>query len=174
MKKLVMALAVATIVGMAQAASFKWTTGALYAPNADGTVGTTVASEATGTWLATVTLYSDSGCTTPIAAVTGNSSSTVNAMSNAIGDTFGGATFSYDGTTLYYAVLELSYTTAAGTQTLTTDVVSTTLKKTGSTTLSFSSPIASASWSAVAVPEPTSGLLMLLGMAGLALKRKRA
>lgn len=32
-------------------------------------------------------------------------------------------------------------------------------------------------WSSVAaqsVPEPTSGLLLLLGMAGLALKRKRA
>ena len=29
-------------------------------------------------------------------------------------------------------------------------------------------------WTAVAVPEPTSGLLFLLGMAGLALKRKRA
>ena len=29
-------------------------------------------------------------------------------------------------------------------------------------------------WSTAAVPEPTSGLLMLLGMAGLALKRKRA
>ena len=29
-------------------------------------------------------------------------------------------------------------------------------------------------WQAVAVPEPTSGLLLLLGMAGLALKRKRA
>lgn len=29
-------------------------------------------------------------------------------------------------------------------------------------------------WSAAAVPEPTSGLLLLLGMAGLALKRKRA
>ena len=27
---------------------------------------------------------------------------------------------------------------------------------------------------AVAVPEPTSGLLLLLGVAGLALKRKRA
>ena len=28
-------------------------------------------------------------------------------------------------------------------------------------------------WSAQSVPEPTSGLLLLLGMAGLALKRKR-
>lgn len=29
-------------------------------------------------------------------------------------------------------------------------------------------------WHTMAVPEPTSGLLMLLGLAGLALKRKRA
>ena len=29
-------------------------------------------------------------------------------------------------------------------------------------------------WTAAAVPEPTSGLLMLLGMAGLALRRRRA
>lgn len=29
-------------------------------------------------------------------------------------------------------------------------------------------------WSTAAVPEPTSGLLLILGMAGLALKRKRA
>ena len=29
-------------------------------------------------------------------------------------------------------------------------------------------------WATASVPEPTSGLLMLLGMAGLALKRKRA
>ena len=32
----------------------------------------------------------------------------------------------------------------------------------------------SASWTAAAVPEPTSGLLLLLGMAGLALRRKQA
>lgn len=36
-------------------------------------------------------------------------------------------------------------------------------------------PIAASDWATMgAVPEPTSGLLMLLGMAGLALKRKRA
>ena len=31
-----------------------------------------------------------------------------------------------------------------------------------------------ANWTAVSAPEPTSGILLLLGMAGLALKRKRA
>ena len=32
----------------------------------------------------------------------------------------------------------------------------------------------SVAWASTAVPEPTSGLLMLLGMAGLALRRRRA
>ena len=34
--------------------------------------------------------------------------------------------------------------------------------------------IAKGDWQTASVPEPTSGLLLLLGMAGLALKRKRA
>lgn len=33
---------------------------------------------------------------------------------------------------------------------------------------------AEGAWNAVAVPEPTSGLLMLVGLAGLALRRRRA
>lgn len=172
MKKLMIALAVIAIAGMSQAASFKWTTQGLYAPNADGSVSETTAASATGTWLATISLFSDAECTTAIAGLTGNTGSSVNSMTSAITGTFGGATFAYDNSTPYYAILELSYTTDAGTQTLKTDVVSTVLRTTGTTTLNFSTAISSASWSAV--PEPTSGLLMLLGMAGLALKRKRA
>lgn len=172
MKKLTLMLTIVAMAGIAQAAAFKWSTGALTAPNADGSVGTTSAASATGTWLASISLYSDAACTTAIEGLTGNTSSTVNVMGSNIAGTFSGATFAYDNTTLYYAVLELSYTTDAGVQTLTTDVVSTTLKTTGNTTLNFSTAISNATWTAV--PEPTSGLLLLLGMAGLALKRKRA
>ena len=35
-------------------------------------------------------------------------------------------------------------------------------------------PIAASDWATMGVPEPTSGLLLLLGVAGLALRRKRA
>ena len=41
-------------------------------------------------------------------------------------------------------------------------------------TLGSSTGGVATSWQAAAVPEPTSGLLMLLGMAGLALRRRRA
>ena len=49
---------------------------------------------------------------------------------------------------------------------------------TGAKNLAFGSQAtatqAAGAWTATAVPEPTSGLLMLLGMAGLALRRRRA
>ena len=44
----------------------------------------------------------------------------------------------------------------------------------GANALTYNATSAANGWAAAAVPEPTSGLLLLLGMAGLALKRKRA
>lgn len=40
--------------------------------------------------------------------------------------------------------------------------------------VAFGSQASNLNWTAIAVPEPTSGLLMLIGMAGLALRRRRA
>lgn len=59
------------------------------------------------------------------------------------------------------------------------DVGKTTLQFKEATASAASSMLASggykgAGWYAQSVPEPTSGLLMLLGMAGLALRRRRA
>ena len=51
------------------------------------------------------------------------------------------------------------------------DVVFVTANKTAN----FTTALSNASWTAMAaVPEPTSGLLMLVGLVGLALRRKRA
>lgn len=57
--------------------------------------------------------------------------------------------------------------------TITSDAIvgSTTWAGTGDIKITSAGPT---QWSTAAVPEPTSGLLMLLGIAGLALKRRRA
>lgn len=86
---------------------------------------------------------------------------------------------STDGTA-YFVVFNddkmfVSYTTDALYDSVTTEATAsftTALTSLSKTTLQAADGYSAASW--YAVPEPTSGLLMLLGMAGLALKRKRA
>ena len=45
---------------------------------------------------------------------------------------------------------------------------------TANKTANFTSALSAASWQAMSVPEPTSGILMLVGLAGLALRRRCA
>lgn len=55
-----------------------------------------------------------------------------------------------------------------------TSVLEKQVPSSGALTMSWAFSSDTAGWQTTAVPEPTSGLLLLLGMAGLALKRKRA
>ena len=73
---------------------------------------------------------------------------------------FDGATVAES--TKFYTTSEIAFTTLAGDNAAQIKFGS---QKTGS--------VVAANWTAV-VPEPTSGLLMLVGLAGLALRRRRA
>lgn len=69
----------------------------------------------------------------------------------------------------YYVVIDdggkdIAYTTTAKTGTI----------NTGTGTASMTVASSKFAYATASVPEPTSGILLLLGMAGLALKRKRA
>ena len=60
-----------------------------------------------------------------------------------------------------------------GTYTLVSDL-DYTVAGMGTTIFGAATGTTATAWSTAAVPEPTSGLLLLIGMAGLALRRKRA
>ena len=76
-----------------------------------------------------------------------------------------------DALTAFAVIIDASDPAAMNNYIITSEVSTSWTSGTGAKALGFGSQ-ASATWTAV--PEPTSGLLMLLGMAGLALRRRRA
>ena len=154
-------LAALIVAGVAaNAASFKWTAANIYA--ADGTTkyagsATLFAYAATATAADAVELY------------------TATVTSGAISATAG--TFSSDaltGGTQY----KFFFTIEDAGKTFTSSDVTQIVQATTTAALGFGNMASAtqnaANWVGDAVPEPTSGLLMLLGVAGLALRRRRA
>ena len=186
MKKVMIALAAVTLAVSAQAASFTWKT---YTGQAVYQAGT---SEKLGG--ATAYLF-DSSVVSQTALLTGlfatgaekKSITDFTALSTAT-TTSGGAitSTSFDGGAVgetlntYFAIVD-------GDNVFISSVASAVGPSTGSATLQFKSlntpskavatefsgTASGAGWY-TAVPEPTSGLLMLVGLAGLALRRRRA
>ena len=78
-----------------------------------------------------------------------------------------------DGDNLFVSDLK-NYTGPSGDKTTTVSFTLTAKTKLDAIEIENGTGITGAGWYTTAVPEPTSGLLMLLGMAGLALKRKHA
>ena len=173
MKKLMMMLAVVAITAVGNAATFSWKlqTGASYSGmNVYALTGTSAA-----TVLAACSSDDSSKWTATFDGFTSVTATGSNARAGATGDTTGvaggdnlvwvivdGAVA--DGSKFWvvndYAIPSASVYEPPASGTIPTIVLST-QGTAGSGTFT-------------AVPEPTSGLLLLLGMAGLALKRKRA
>ena len=152
MKKLLILAAVIAAGVAANAASFNWGAANIYA------------SDLTTKYSGEVTLYCTQvdGWSTTATATSGAINKNNTAFSS---DKFVAGT-SYD----FYLVIE------DGGKVFTSATITKGAQQSDTATIQFGN-MATATQTAgnwAAVPEPTSGLLLLLGMAGLALKRKRA
>ncbi len=175
MKKLLATLSAIMIGVAANAAAVNWQANAI-----QSSPDTAVAAG----WL--VQIYSSTVAYSYEAAKEGSIATWATGSTVAAGTTFratGSGTQENGTTASYYAVIYDAASVAAAKNYIVSDNVSVTINAAGSagglsfgamTNTTTANKFLNSSWTAAAVPEPTSGLLLLLGMAGLALKRKRA
>lgn len=181
MKKLVMAVAIVCAAACANAAAFSWKTSATGKVYEAGT--TTLLASATA-YLFDAAVVSQSSLVTAFDAGTLNLASKTSVSSAAVASgAIATTTFNYGVAggdySLYLALI-------VDDQLFISDAVAAPGLESGTKALSLNAKAASqaaamdasagystAGWYE-SVPEPTSGLLLLLGMAGLALKRKQA
>ena len=171
MKKLITACAAVMMAVVANAAAVSWNSGT-YAQgftNPDGEKMTTAMN-----FDLVVSVFSDAAGTT---LVTSKNSKTVSAMTGAISAVTDDV---LDGDKTYYIQAVIS----DGTNASTTDIYAFTTPTTGNAIVNFTTGggltgATGNTWGAwgpagTPEPEPTSALMMLFGLAGLALRRKRA
>ena len=196
MKKLMVAVAVACAAAMVQAAAVTWNSGTIkIASDAKGTTGTQSANTTTrlvnaycfnladskayeaALLMDTATLfdtYFKIDDTTK--AITAKSTPAKSGSTNGGGSA--ALQVTYDDNSTAYAVLFYIDTLNANLGDKAGFVKAAVVTKdVGTTTASYANAISgsqSSTWTAVPVPEPTSGLLLLLGVAGMALRRRRA
>ena len=180
MKKLMTAIAVAFAAAVVNAAAVSWSAGGIVDPWATQAAGKN--TPASG-WVGYLVLASDldtissgltSGDTSVLAAAVDHNTTTAKGQFAAGAATGNVAAGSQDFYVIVFNAANVDDATSFYVSTKASAVVDASLD----TPITFSSQATNsknvANWTAMSVPEPTSGLLLLLGMAGLALKRKRA
>ena len=182
MKKLLIIAATAIAAGVANAAAVSW--------NVTGIAQDPAGTAYTGykLYLCDASVYTASVLATDLAAgkfdklatdgfvqATAGTVQQGTSTSAKIASTYSGGDYTAGDSFTFYTLVLNGEGSAATYFTISADVTKT-APNAGALQMSFAnlSTNAQTSWTAAAVPEPTSGLLMLLGMAGLALRRRRA
>lgn len=198
MKKLVMTAAIVCIAAIAQAATsnWNWYTGTQVMKDGYGKDGATYTPVAISTTLYLLAV-ADSGYTTQDALyqALGNGSKSIAdikamALDSQATDSSGKMSAqklfhredAVTGTTYYYAIFAVSddekyvYFSASKSGNAVDDPGIATVSLATGTSANFKTTdsVTAGGWYSSPVPEPTTGLLVLLGIAGLALKRRRA
>lgn len=185
MKKLIIVLAAVALATGVQASSVKWSISNIYE------YGSTTDKAAKGSYYVMCFIGSDSASLSD--KVYSLADATAAAAAGKLSDLAGKAVYAgtltlkgqytsakydlgWDGgdTVGIYAIVFDAATPEAATHYAISSSMSTVTFDDNAQDKTLSVSMAGASYNPTSVPEPTSGLLMLLGMAGLALRRKRA
>ena len=191
MKKLIMAVAIACATVATQAATVKWSSAKMNtAASADGGFSSTAIKSAATAYLFTLTASDYAGFLSDYEA-NGNMSSVWKAYKDSLGSATGtaktgtissGATISTDanvGDTVYGAIIYFYHDDALDKDFYIANIASgtvgaesgLTLANLGTIYLGGSNTESTGGWQAV--PEPTGAMLLVLGVAALALRRKQ-
>ncbi len=181
MKKIMIAVAAVALACIANAASVGWSMATGSATYANYAYDFFVIGQKGATTIATITALLDEGKSVDSYAFgTGVVGSTGTAMTAAASS---GATLDTGTYTSFFVLFDSTAPAAGSSKYVVVEGAANLTKTIGASTASItftsgnvSSTLSNASnWKSYgAVPEPTSGLLLLLGVGGLALKRKRA
>ena len=179
MKKLMIAAAIVCAAAISQAATASWNTGAMKAVNADGEWTSAALYGSGATITATAYIYADMACTELLGSGSSSSIGPGSALNGQFYST-GTTKATLENDTTYYVKLVMTGDFGNGEtqEFLNTGAVAFTMPAKNNGSVKFNdlgvvnATAGVAQWSSV--PEPTSGLLLLLGVAGLALRRRRA